>query len=825
MAINYRIFLISIFLLLYSGVWFQFLPNKPNSLFPQSISAQLSPIDTKYSDQKSALSSIQLESAWDITTGSNEIIVAVIDDAVDINHPDLRDNMMAGYDFVEGDDDPSPGLCFDPISQTETLEQHGTQVAGIIGAVGNNNLGIAGINWQIKIMPLRIGCYYQSNLETQAVQYAIDHGAHIINASYGGPELLARNKDVIQLLENAAQKVLLVTAAGNYHVNNDELPVYPGNVGLPNVLTVAASDRNNQLTEWAQYGASSVDLTAPGIDLQTTIAGSNNLGDYDEVNGSSFSTAVASGVAALVKSYDFNQNLSPSDLKAVLQASVSPIAGQNARNKTSGLINARAALDLIDSPQPVVSIVDVNYVDNGEIIVNGLIDEHESGNINVDIENLWADILTGTISVSVDNPAVHLPITFFNITSMLANERREFSFPIQTNAFSGHQRIRFHLDIKAIGVSKDMSYKRSFEIQTGVLPSNTQLNARIQQNIYDDYQYYHLNIPQNMDRVAIELEYEPSDSRDMGLLAAFDKRPLIHFRGFNGAPYWYSATYRSDDKTGFERIDLRATALTSSTLKVLVFNAPASNPSVNFEDNKSYKLKGCFFSDSDGNSPPIVNAGTDRNVNAGDSIVLKGEVSDIDDKITRAYWLSNNGIDFVVLNDNQIQFTAPNSGEYTFSFVAIDDGCKKTVDNVTVYVSDLSGNEPDGLLLNPRTLNIDENSGFDVLVSAFYNSKEVTDLSMLTAPAGVEFTDGKISWQNAGPVGTYLIKFSANVDIQVLLGTITVNIQQRRIGNGGGGCVALKNSEFDPLFLIYILLSYFFIQNKSFLRTKKQNSL
>ena len=820
MVKNYRIILISIFLLLYSGVWSQFLPNKFNSLFPQSISAQLSPIDTKYSDQKSALSNIQLESAWDITTGSNEIIVAVIDDGIDINHPDLRDNMMVGYDFVEADNDPSPGLCFDPVSQTETLEQHGTQVAGIIGATGNNNLGIAGINWQIKIMPLRIGCYYQSNLETQAVQYAIDHGAHIINASYGGPELLARNKDVIQLLENATQKVLFVTAAGNYHVNNDELPVYPGNTKLPNVLTVAASDRNNQLTEWAQYGASSVDLTAPGIDLQTTIAGNNSLGDYDKVNGSSFSTAVASGVAALVKSHDFNQKLSPSDLKAVLQASVSPIAGQNARNKTSGLINARSALDLIDSPQPVLTIVDVNYVDNDAIIVNGLIDEHESGNINVDLENLWADIVTGTISVSVDNPIVQLPTTFFNLSPMLANERREFSFPIQTNAFNGHQRIRFHLDINATGVSKSVSYKRSFEIQTGVLPSNTQLNARIQQNNYDDYQYYHLNIPQNMDRVAVEMEYDTSDSRDMGLLAAFDERPQIHFRGFNGSPYWYSAKYRSDAKTGFERIDFRVTALNSSTLNVMVFNAPASNPSANFEYNKSYKLKGCFFSDSDGNSPPKVNAGADRTVNAGDSIVLKAEVSDIDGEITRSYWLSDAGIDFFVLNDNQIQFTAPNSGEYTFSFVAIDDGCKKTVDKVTISVSDLSGNEPDGLLLNPRTLNIDENSGFDVLVSAFFNSKEVTDLSMLTAPAGVEFSDGKISWQNASPVGVHLIKFSANVDNQVLFGTITVDIKQRRVGNGGGGCVSLKNSKFDPLFFIYILISCLFIQKKSFL-TKK----
>jgi len=818
MVKNYRLFLFLVFLPLAFGVWSYFFINEPEIHNLPAISSQLIPIDTKYSDQKSVLSNINLESAWDLTTGSNEVIVAIIDDAIDISHPDLRNNMMAGYDFVDGDNDPSPGLCVDSVNQTEILEQHGTQVAGIIAATGNNNLGIAGVNWQVKIMPLRIGCYYSSNLETQAVQYAIDHGAHIINASYGGPALRARNEKVIQLLEDQAREILFVTAAGNYHLNNDDIPMYPGNIDFPNVITVAASDRNNQLTEWAQYGATSVDLSAPGLDLLTTIAGS----DYDKVNGSSFSTAVVSGVAALVKSYDISQSLSASDLKAVLQASVSPVEGQNARSKTSGVVNARAALDLLDRPQPVVSIVAVRYVDDGAIFNNGLIDEHENGNISIELENLWADMITGTVSVSVENSLVQLPTSFYNLSSLSVSERRELTIPIQTSTFSGHQRIRFHLDIKATGTSESVSYRRSFEIQTSALVSNKQINARIQQNNFDDYQYFHLNIPQNMDRVAVQLEYDPSDSRDMGLLAAFDKRPQIHFRDFNGASYWYSATYHSDNKTGFERIDLRTAALTSSSLKVMVFNAPGRNPSESFTFNKPYKLKGCYFSDLDGNSPPKVNAGTDKSVNAGDSVVLTGEVSDIDGEITHSYWVSSNGIDFVVLNATQIQFTAPTSGDYTFSLVAIDNGCKKTVDNVSISVSDVNGNEPDGLILNPRTLNIDENSGFDVLVSAFFNSKEVTNLSMLTAPEGVEYKNGNLSWQNASPPGVYLIKFSANVSNQTLFGTITVDIAQRSVGNGGGGCVIMKNSEFDPLFLIYIFLSYFFIQKKSFLRKKHE---
>ena len=818
--------LFSIFVLLFistlyfGGIWSYSSPDKVVTPKLSALSAQAAPLDSKYSEQKNSLRNINLESAWDLTTGSNEIIVAIIDDAIDINHPDLRANMMAGYDFVNEDTDPSPGLCVDPAKQTETLEQHGTKVAGIIGAVGNNNLGIAGINWQIKIMPLKIGCYYKQSLETRAVQYALDNGAHIINASYGGPDFLTRNPAVIDLLKNTNKDVLFVTAAGNYHGNNDEMPVYPGSIGLQNVLTVSASDANNLHAEWTQFGATTVDLSAPGLDLLSTFSGNSFGGDYESASGSSFSTAVVSGVAALLKSYDFNDTLSALDVKAVLQASVTPVAGQIAKNKASGQVNAKAALDLLNSPQPVLTIINAKYSDDGAIFTNNLIDTNENGTITLELENLWSDILNGTVSVSVENPIVQIPTSFFNLSSMSAGERRNLIIPIETNSFNGHHRIRFHLDINLIGAAKSVSYKRSFEIQTGVLNNNQQFNGRIQQTNTDDYQYFHLNVPSNMDRVAVELDYDVLDARDMGLLAGFDKRPLIHFRHYNGSAYSYSAEKISDLKTGFERIDFRLAGTTDSTLNIMVFNTPSSDLSKDFQINKPFKVKSCFYSDSDGNSPPKVFAGLDREVNAGDTIVLTAVVNDSDGDITKSYWVSDTGADFIVLNDTEIQFTAPTSGSYPFSFVAIDNGCKKVVDGVTISVNDVNGNEPDGLILNPRTLSIDENSGFDVLVSGFYNLKEVSTLTMTSAPDGVVYANGKVSWTNASPVGIHLIKFTAIVDSEVLFGTITVEIGQRKVGNGGAGCVAMKNAQFDPLFLIYIFFSFLFIHKKSVLRIK-----
>ena len=792
-------------------------PKNSNSL---TISSQVFPVDPQYSNQKDALNNIQIESAWDITTGSREIIVAVIDDAIDIHHPDLRDNMMPGYDFLDGDNDPSPGKCVDSVTQIEALEQHGTQIAGVIGATGNNNLGISGINWQIKIMPLRIGCAYPRNLEFLAVQYAIEHGANIINASYGGPAALATNTKVLALLKTVEQDVLFVTSAGNYQGNNDDSPVYPGNSPLLNVITVAASDTNNQLSEWTQYGAASVDLSAPGVGIQTTIAGDNVFGDYSEVNGSSFSTAVVSGVAALIKSQDFNKNLSAPDLKAILQASVSSVDGHISKTKTAGVVNAKIALELLSFPQPVVSISAINYDDSGSIYENNLIDENEIGEITVQLENLWREVLSGEINVSVDNEIVQLSTTVFNLSAMQVGENIEITIPIQTNSFSGHQRINFLLNIQVTGTSQNVQYKRSFEIQTGPLNNNKIVNYRIQQNNFDDYQYYHLNIPPNMDRASIELTYSTSDTRDMGLLSSFNQRPEIQFRPFAGNPYWYQSDYRVDGNSGFESLSVQFPAAARSTLNVMVFNASPVNPFDNFEKNKNYSLKACFYSDNDGNQAPFVDVGDNRVVNAGDSVILSATVSDIDGIITRSYWMTNSDVAFTVLENHQIQFIAPAAGEYSFTFVAIDDGCKRTVDNVRINIKEITGNEPQGLILSPPDIFIEENSGIDVFVSGFYNAKAVTNLVLVKAPDGATYLNGKLTWRDISPTGIYFVKFTASVDSQLLEGTITVNVEKRSEGGGGGGCVLMKTDKFDPTLLIYVFLSGFFIHKRS----KKQNN-
>lgn len=215
-------------------------------------------------------------SAWDINTGSSSIIVAIIDTGVDYLHPDLSANIWTngsgyhGYDYIDNDNDPMD------------LEGHGSIIAGIIGAVTNNNQGISGVAWDVKIMSVR-GLDENGNgtslTLSQSITYAVDNGAEIINASWGGyfDDATLRNSIVYAQSKN----VLFVTVSGNGGADsigddNDVTPVYPANYhlapySLNNVISVAASDKYDNLASFSNYGATSVHVCAPGVNIISTV--------------------------------------------------------------------------------------------------------------------------------------------------------------------------------------------------------------------------------------------------------------------------------------------------------------------------------------------------------------------------------------------------------------------------------------------------------------------------------------------------------------------------------------------------------------------------
>ncbi|MBF0316783.1 MAG: S8 family serine peptidase, partial [Nitrospirae bacterium] len=242
--------------------------------------------------------------AWDVTKGNKDIIVAVIDTGVDYNHPDLGGNIwnntketpdgedndkngyiddIRGWDFV-GNDPVDPKEGNNPMD----VHGHGTHVSGTIGAVGNNSTGVTGMSWYVTIMPVKI---LNSDLKTtmdaliSGIQYATRNGAKIINASLGWKNTSQAIYNAIASARDAG--VLLVAAAGNggssdniycngsLQNDNDLSPCYPASYNLENIISVAASDQNDMLASFSNYGAISVDVSAPGVDICSTITGYN----------------------------------------------------------------------------------------------------------------------------------------------------------------------------------------------------------------------------------------------------------------------------------------------------------------------------------------------------------------------------------------------------------------------------------------------------------------------------------------------------------------------------------------------------------------------
>lgn len=263
---------------------------------------------------------IDAPQAWSITPGRHSTVVAVIDSGVDISHPDLRNNIWtnpgeSGKDSrgrnkaTNGVDDDRNGYVDDvhgwdffhnnnSVYDRGDGDEHGTHVAGTIAAQGNNGIGVTGVNWHARIMPLKfIGASYgTSSGAIKAIDYAIKKGVKISNNSYGGAGYEPAMRDAVARANKAG--LLFVAAAGNKGVNNDTKPDYPSSYDLPNVISVAATGAKDGLASFSNYGAKTVDVAAPGVNILSTLPG----GRYGYYNGTSMASPHVAGVAALIKS-------------------------------------------------------------------------------------------------------------------------------------------------------------------------------------------------------------------------------------------------------------------------------------------------------------------------------------------------------------------------------------------------------------------------------------------------------------------------------------------------------------------------------------------
>lgn len=316
--------------------------------------------DDEYFSNQWYLEKINAPEAWTMSEGSKSVVVAVLDTGVDLDHPDLRNNIWTnpyevldgldndhngfpddihGWDFVNDVGDPRPRFTG---AWTETGVNHGTIVSGIIGAVGNNRIGIAGVTWNVRIMPVKVlDDQGLGDVETVAkgIDYAVRNGAQVMNLSFVG---LDKSSVLDAAIARAAGAgVTVVTAAGNDNAQNgghdlDQSPNYPvcsdGGAGKNFVIGVAATDEKDVKAPFSGYGSHCVDISAPGVGFYSTRYQDVTIPNFGEPyggfwQGTSLATAVVSGAAALLKAV--SPSLSPDEIRDFLESTAVPIDGLN----------------------------------------------------------------------------------------------------------------------------------------------------------------------------------------------------------------------------------------------------------------------------------------------------------------------------------------------------------------------------------------------------------------------------------------------------------------------------------------------------------------
>ncbi|HEX7314810.1 MAG TPA: S8 family serine peptidase [Pyrinomonadaceae bacterium] len=348
------------------------------------------PNDPRYAEQWAHRSNTQFggaagpdldsEPAWDITTGSRNVVVGVVDEGVDINHQDLQANVWTNTAEVAGNgvDDDGNGYAddvhgwdffhndatvFDATGSfpDDETDAHGTHVAGIVGAVGNNGVGVAGVNWQVSLLPLKVlgsgpespasssvlvtvrAYAYAKALRDLYVSSGGTQGANVrvLNNSYGGIGRSQAELDAINALNTSG--ILFVAAAGNDSNYNEQVPVYPSNYDAPNLVSVAATDRTDVLAGFSNRGHTSVHMSAPGVGILSTTPGNT----YTVAEGTSMAAPHVAGVAALLCAKRPDVSVRRMRDALMLSGEFTNFLGFN--TVTGRRLNAKLALDNLDS--------------------------------------------------------------------------------------------------------------------------------------------------------------------------------------------------------------------------------------------------------------------------------------------------------------------------------------------------------------------------------------------------------------------------------------------------------------------------------------------
>jgi len=301
---------------------------------------------------------IRATTAWTVTTGSRSVVVGIVDSGIDITHPDLAANIWTNPGEIPGNgiDDDHNGYVddvhgwnfVDNNNDVSDAYGHGTHVAGIIGAMGNNGVGVTGIAWQVSLMALKfedsrgVG---STSAMLAALNYATmmrrDHGINIVATNNSWQTTSGSSVVVANAIRAEGDVgITFVAAAGNNATDNDATPRYPGSYRLPNVITVAALSTANSLASMSNYGATTVDLAAPGSLIESTFPG----GTYGILSGTSMAAPEVTGVVALLASA--RPGITVAEVRTAILGTTHPVAALTGKTVTGGRLDAAAALGI-----------------------------------------------------------------------------------------------------------------------------------------------------------------------------------------------------------------------------------------------------------------------------------------------------------------------------------------------------------------------------------------------------------------------------------------------------------------------------------------------
>jgi subtilisin family serine protease len=330
--------------------------------------------DPRLSEQW-ALQNTVSSQAWRLTTGSKQTVIAVVDSGIDFSHPDLihnqwdntleqantRDNDgngfnsdLHGWDFITN----SSGIVDE--------QGHGTAIAGIIAAQGNNSLGITGVMWQASLMSLRVLDKTGTGdiaAAVEAIDYATAHGAQVINCSWGTDD---SSQALREAINRAAQLgVVVITSAGNSSRDIETTAHYPASYDLPNVIAVAATDKADVLTPSSNWGAMHVSIAAPGAEILTTKMG----GKYQTVSGTSASAPFVAGVAGLIKS--LRPWLNVERTREIILRGARQVPSLSDKVTSKGVVSAAGAAEVLNTLPPNEGTEENGDINGGERGNNG----------------------------------------------------------------------------------------------------------------------------------------------------------------------------------------------------------------------------------------------------------------------------------------------------------------------------------------------------------------------------------------------------------------------------------------------------------------------